>query len=72
MREKIEKILAEIRPTLAADGGGVELVDFENGVVTVRLLGACGGCAMRQMTLTGGIERVLKEKVPEVRQVVAV
>jgi len=72
MKEKVEEVLAQIRPMLEADGGGVELVDVEEGVVTVRLLGACGGCPMRLMTLTGGIERILKDKVPEVKEVVAV
>ncbi len=72
MREKVEEVLAQIRPMLEADGGGVELVDFEEGVVTVRLLGACGGCPMSTMTLQGGIERILKEQMPEVKEVVAV
>lgn len=72
MREKVEEVLAQIRPHLEADGGGVELVDVSEGIVTLRLLGACGGCPMRQMTLTGGIERILKEHVPEVKEVVAV
>jgi Fe-S cluster biogenesis protein NfuA len=72
MREKVEEVLAQIRPMLEADGGGVELVDFEEGVVTVRLLGACGGCPMSTMTLKGGIERILKEQMPEVKEVVAV
>lgn len=72
MREKVEEVLAQIRPMLEADGGGVELVDFKEGVVTVRLLGACGGCPMSTMTLQGGIERILKEQMPEVKEVVAV
>jgi len=72
MREKVEEVLAQIRPMLEADGGGVELVDFTEGVVTVRLLGACGGCPMSTMTLQGGIERILKEQMPEVKEVVAV
>ena len=72
MRDKVEEALAKIRPMLEADGGGVELVDVEDGVVKVKLVGACGGCAMRQMTLTGGIERILREEVPEVKEVVAV
>jgi len=72
MREKVEEVLTQIRPMLEADGGGVELVDVEEGVVTVRLLGACGGCPMSTMTLQGGIERILKEQVPEVKEVVAV
>ncbi len=72
MREKVEAVLAQIRPMLEADGGGVDLVDVEDGVVKVRLLGACGGCPMRQMTLSGGIERMLKEQLPEVKEVVSV
>jgi Fe-S cluster biogenesis protein NfuA len=72
MKEKVEKVLAKIRPNLQADGGDVELVNVKAGVVTVRLMGACGGCPMATMTLKNGIERVLKEEIPEVKQVVAV
>lgn len=72
MREKIEAALAEIRPALLADGGDVQLVDVSEGVVTVRLTGACGGCPMSTMTLRNGIERVIKEQVPEIKEVVAV
>ena len=72
MREKVEEILDQIRPNLRADGGDIELLDVEEGVVRVRLTGACEGCPMRNMTLTGGIERILKEQLPEVREVVAV
>jgi Fe-S cluster biogenesis protein NfuA len=72
MREKIEEILAQIRPQLEADGGNVELVDVNDGTVSVRLTGACAGCPMSTMTLKGGIERILKEYVPEVKEVVAV
>jgi len=73
MREKIEAALNKIRPTLQADGGNVELVDVtSDGVVKVKLVGACGGCPMSQMTLKSGIERVLKQEVPEVKEVVAV
>jgi Fe-S cluster biogenesis protein NfuA len=66
MKEKVEKALEKVRPMLQADGGDVELVDVQNGIVTVRLQGACGGCPMSQMTLKNGIERILKEEVPEV------
>lgn len=69
MREKVEKVLNEIRPQLQADGGDVELVDVIDGVVTVRLTGACHGCPMSQMTLKSGIERIIKEKVPGVTSV---
>lgn len=72
MREKVEEALKEIRPGLQADGGDVELVDIEDGVVKVRLKGACAGCPMSQMTLAFGIERVLKEKIPEIKKVEAV
>ena len=68
----VEKVLGEIRPTLQADGGDVELIAVENGTVKVRLKGACGGCPMSRMTLKQGIERRLKEKVPAVKEVVAV
>jgi len=72
MREKVEAALAQIRPILQADGGDVELVDVNEGVVRLKLKGACGGCPMAAMTLRQGIERILKEKVPEVKEVVAV
>jgi len=72
MREKVEAALSRIRPALQADGGDVELVDVSEGVVTLRLTGACDGCPMSTMTLRAGIERVLKEQVPEVSEVVAV
>jgi len=71
-REQIETILDEIRPSLQADGGDVELVDVTDGVVSLRLTGACGHCAMSIMTLKLGIERLLREKMPEVKEVVAV
>jgi Fe-S cluster biogenesis protein NfuA len=72
MREKIEAVLNQIRPNLVRDGGNVELVDATDGIVRVRLTGACGGCPMASMTLKHGVERVLKERVPEVKEVVAV
>ena len=72
MREKVEAVLDQIRPALMVDGGDVQLVDVNEGVVTVRLTGACGGCPMATMTLRYGIERMLKEQVPEVKEVVAV
>ncbi|MBL7124916.1 MAG: NifU family protein [Dehalococcoidales bacterium] len=72
MREKVEAVLDQLRPALQADGGDVQLVDVREGVVTVRLTGACDGCAMATMTLRHGIERMLKEQVPEVKEVVAV
>lgn len=72
MREKVEAALELVRPTLKADGGDVQLIDVKDGVVTLKLTGACGGCPMATMTLKGGIERVLKEQVPEVKEIVAV
>jgi Fe-S cluster biogenesis protein NfuA len=72
MREKVEAALNQVRPALLADGGNVELVDVNEGVVMLKLTGACGGCPMATMTLRNGIERVLKEQVPEVKKVIAV
>lgn len=72
MREKVEAVLNQIRPNLAADGGNVELVDASNDIVKLRLTGACGGCPMASMTLRHGVERVLKEQLPEVKEVIAV
>jgi Fe-S cluster biogenesis protein NfuA len=72
MRDKVEKALDKIRPVLMADGGNVELVDVEEGVVKVKLTGACGGCPMSQMTLKMGIERVLKQEIPGIKEVVSV
>jgi len=72
MKDKVEAALAQIRPTLQADGGNVELVDVNEGTVKVKLTGACAGCPMASMTLQHGIERLLKEQVPEVKEVVAV
>ena len=72
MKEQVEKVLNEIRPQLQADGGDVQLVDVTDGTVKVKLTGSCAGCPMSTMTLKMGIERVLKEKVKDVKQVVAV
>lgn len=70
MRSRIEAALEKIRPSLQQDGGDIELVGVsEDGVVTVRLTGACGGCPMSQMTLRHGVERLLKEHVPDVSRV---
>ena len=72
-REKIESALEKVRPSLQADGGDVQLVEVdENGVVKVKLMGACGGCPMSQMTLKMGIEKILKQNVPEVSSVESV
>ena len=72
MREKVEAALDKIRPALRADGGDVELVDVKDGVVTVRLTGACGSCPMSTMTLRLGVERVIRKDVPEIKELVAV
>ncbi len=72
MKEKVEAALNEIRPMLQADGGNVELVDITGKIVKVRLQGACAGCPMSQMTLKNGIERILKEKIPDIESVEAV
>ncbi len=72
MREKVEKALNGVRPYLQADGGDVELVDVENGVVKVKLTGACSGCPMSQMTLKQGIESHVKKAIPEISSVESV
>ncbi len=72
MREKVEAILDKIRPHLQADGGNVELIGVEGTVVKVRLVGACGSCPMSQMTLKMGVERAIKEELPEVTEVINV
>jgi Fe-S cluster biogenesis protein NfuA len=73
MRGKVESVLSKIRPMLQRDGGDVELVDVdEQGVVKVRLTGACGGCPMALVTLKSGIEQALKKEIPDVKEVVSV
>ena len=73
MKEKVREAIEDIRPSLQGDGGDVELVEItDDGVVKVRLIGACSGCMMAQVTLKSGIENYLKERVPEVREVVSV
>ncbi len=73
MIEEVKKVLEMIRPALQADGGDVELVEVsDDGVVKVRLVGACGHCPMSTMTLKMGIEKTLKDKVPGVKEVVSV
>ncbi len=72
-KEKIQEVLNKIRPQLQADGGDVELVEVsEQGIVKVRLKGACGSCPMSQMTLKMGIEKFLKQQLPEVVSVESV
>lgn len=72
MKEKVEAVLAQVRPALQADGGDVELVDVNEGIVRLKLKGACAGCPMATMTLKHGIERIFKEQIPEVKEVIAV
>lgn len=72
MKEQVEKALSEIRPMLQRDGGDIELVEVrDNGQVVVKLRGACAGCPGAAMTLKLGVERILKEKVPGVKEVIA-
>jgi len=73
MREKVEKALAKVRPMLEADGGNVELIDVTaDGVVKLKLKGSCGCCPMASMTLKNGIERIIKQEVPEIKEVIAI
>jgi Fe-S cluster biogenesis protein NfuA len=73
MKEKVQEVLELVRPALQADGGDVELVDVsDDGIVSVRLTGACGSCPMSTMTPKMGIERTLRDKLPEVKEVVQV
>lgn len=69
MKEQVKQVLDKIRPSLQADGGDVELVDVENGIVKVKLKGACAGCPMSQMTLKNGIERLIKKEIPAIKSV---
>ena len=72
MKESVQTVIDKIRPMLQRDGGDVELVSVEGNVVKVRLQGACKGCPMSQMTLKNGIERFVKQEIPEVDRVEAV
>ncbi|MBC8511512.1 MAG: NifU family protein [Dehalococcoidia bacterium] len=72
MRDKVEEVLNQIRPSLRADGGDVELVDVKDGIVSVKLTGACSGCPMSTLTLKNGIERLLKEEISGIKEVVGV
>ena len=72
MKTEVSQALEDVRPSLQLDGGDVELVEVDDGVVRVRLLGHCAGCHMSQMTVKMGIESYLKKKVPGVKSVVAV
>jgi Fe-S cluster biogenesis protein NfuA len=69
-KEKVKEVLDQVRPALQRDGGDVELIDVaDDGIVTVRLQGACAGCPMSQMTLKMGIEQHIKRQIPEVKEV---
>ena len=72
MEEKLESLIAQIRPGLQADGGDIELIAVKDGIVSVRLVGACGNCPMSAITLKNGVERFIRNKLPEVKEVVAV
>lgn len=72
MKEKVEKAIGKIRPALMADGGNIELVDIVDGVVRVKLMGACSGCPHAALTLKQGVERAIRSEVPEVKGVEAV
>ena len=69
MKERVQKVIDKIRPSLQADGGDVQLIDVVNGIVTVKLQGACAGCPMSQMTLKNGIERLVMQEIPEIKAV---
>ncbi|MGD2142204.1 MAG: NifU family protein [Candidatus Bathyarchaeota archaeon] len=71
-KEEVAEVLEEVRPHLQADGGDVELAGIEDGVVKVRLKGACAGCPMSQMTIKWGVENYLKKKIPEIKEVIAI
>jgi Fe-S cluster biogenesis protein NfuA len=72
VKDKVQSVLDNIRPSLRADGGDVELVDVKDGIVSVKLKGACAGCPMSTMTLKNGIERILKQELSDIKEVVAV
>ena len=72
MQDKVEAVLDKIRPSLISDGGNVELVEVNDGTVKLKLVGACAGCPMSTITLKMGIERILKQEIPEVKEVVDV
>ena len=72
MKERVAKVIERIRPAVQQDGGDIELVDVENGLVKLRLVGSCAGCPSSMMTLKAGIEETVKREVPEIQQVIAV
>jgi Fe-S cluster biogenesis protein NfuA len=72
MKEKVKAAIERVRPFLQRDGGDIELIDVQDGIVKVKLQGACGSCPMSMMTLKMGVEKQLKEEIPEVKEVVAI
>jgi Fe-S cluster biogenesis protein NfuA len=72
VKDKVQTVLDNIRPSLRADGGDVELVDVKDGIVSVKLKGACAGCPMSTMTLKNGIERILRQELSDIKEVIAV
>jgi Fe-S cluster biogenesis protein NfuA len=72
VKDKVQSVLDNIRPSLRADGGDIELVDVKDGIVSVKLKGACAGCPMSTMTLKNGIERILKQELSDIKEVIAV
>ena len=73
LKEKVEDALKEVRPMLQSDGGDVELISVtDDGKVTLKLTGACSGCPMSSMTLKMGVERIIKKKVPQIKEVISV
>ncbi len=72
VQKRVEAALSEIKPQIQADGGDIDLVAIENNIVKVRLRGACAGCPMSALTLKAGVERIIKQKVPEIKSVEAV
>ncbi len=72
MKEKVRAVIEKVRPFLQRDGGDIELIDVQDGIVKVKLQGACGSCPMSMMTLKMGVEKQLKEEIPEVKEVVAI
>jgi Fe-S cluster biogenesis protein NfuA len=71
MKEKVQEVIDKLRPLLQRDGGDIELVDVTDGVVKVKLKGACGSCPMSQMTLKMGVENTLKKEIPGIKEVVS-
>jgi len=72
VKDKVQSVLDNIRPSLRADGGDIELVDVKDGIVSVKLKGACAGCPMSTMTLKNGIERILRQELSDIKEVIAV